>query len=242
MIVTHLNKFGSFLTQIHSQHIPRAIWYQFMCNVDWEMPITEKLNAWAMNVSQAYLEYYDASSLKMDAFTQWKSLLFNTQMETERTDEWIPVVSNACGLIKSPPATQAVGKPSKAINPKIKKPGMIQKRTKRNPYKKPNNDCLGLATPSKTSEAGLPAIWLRPRQSQVWSVQKYTNTSIRIFASWTLAQHWLIFNVRFGFTENPNAWQMKARTKQSSCQSKLLIGNLDLKHRDYQWKYPDSRI
>jgi hypothetical protein len=83
----------------------------------------------------------------------------NTHMETERTDERIPVVLNGCGLIISPPATQAVGKPSKAINPKIKKPGMIQKRTKeRNPYKKAKNDYLGLATPSKTSEAGLRAI------------------------------------------------------------------------------------
>jgi hypothetical protein len=47
----------------------QIIWYQFMYHVDREIPMPEKLSAWAMNVSHAYLEHYDVVSLAIDTFT-----------------------------------------------------------------------------------------------------------------------------------------------------------------------------
>ncbi|KAI2492120.1 hypothetical protein MHU86_22424 [Fragilaria crotonensis] len=85
--------------------VHRVIWYQFMYHVDRDMPIPERLSAWAMNVSHAYLEYHDATSLAMDTLVKWKSQEFNTSMDTEPTDDpWIPVVATRRSRNKSPPA------------------------------------------------------------------------------------------------------------------------------------------
>ena len=46
--------------------VHRAIWYNFMFHVDRELPMSEKLNAWAFNVSHPFLEYHDAEYLKID--------------------------------------------------------------------------------------------------------------------------------------------------------------------------------
>jgi hypothetical protein len=117
--------------------VHRVIWYQFMYYVDREMPIPEKLNAWAMDITHAYLEYHDASSLEMDSFIQWKSLPFNTPMDMEPTDEWIPVTPNRRGRNKSPSATTNVSKSTDSTIPKTTIPARTHEEMKRNPYKKP---------------------------------------------------------------------------------------------------------
>ncbi len=85
--------------------VHRAIWYQFMYHVDRDIQIPEKLNAWAMNVSQPYLECYDETSLEIDTSVKWKDLQFDSFMDTDDTSAaWIPVSSRKGARAKSPPA------------------------------------------------------------------------------------------------------------------------------------------
>lgn len=46
--------------------VHRAIWYNLMYHIERELPVSEKLNAWAFNVSQPYLEHYDTTFLHID--------------------------------------------------------------------------------------------------------------------------------------------------------------------------------
>ncbi|KAI2506425.1 hypothetical protein MHU86_8051 [Fragilaria crotonensis] len=57
------------------------------------MNIPPMLNAWALNVSQAYLAHYDPTTLhETDTLAfEWKKMPFMTRMETDEQSEWIPV-------------------------------------------------------------------------------------------------------------------------------------------------------
>ncbi|KAI2506081.1 hypothetical protein MHU86_8312 [Fragilaria crotonensis] len=68
------------------------------------MNIPPMLNAWALNVSQAYLSHYDPTTLhETDTLAfEWKKMPFMTRMDTDEQSEWIPVTRRRRS--KSPPA------------------------------------------------------------------------------------------------------------------------------------------
>ena len=84
--------------------VHRSIWYNFRFHIDQEMNIPPMLNAWALNVSQAYLSYYDPTTLhETDTLAfEWKKMPFMTRMDTDEQSEWIPVTRRRRS--KSPPA------------------------------------------------------------------------------------------------------------------------------------------
>jgi hypothetical protein len=54
----------------------RIIWYNFLYQVDRDMDIAPKLNAWATKVSQPYLQKHDLPSLEMDTIRYtWKEIV-----------------------------------------------------------------------------------------------------------------------------------------------------------------------
>ncbi|KAI2493705.1 hypothetical protein MHU86_20849 [Fragilaria crotonensis] len=73
--------------------VHRSIWYTFCFHIDQEMNIPPMLNAWALNVSQAYLSHYDPTTLhETDTLAfEWKKMPFMTRMDTDEQSEWIPV-------------------------------------------------------------------------------------------------------------------------------------------------------
>lgn len=83
--------------------VHRAIWYNFMFHVDNEIEIPTQLNEWAMQISHAYLSYYDPTSLELDTRKSWADLQIPVEVDMMDTqDEWIPV--NHRRRAKSPPA------------------------------------------------------------------------------------------------------------------------------------------
>jgi hypothetical protein len=85
--------------------IHRAIWYNFMCHVDRELQVPDKLNAWATNISQPYLAHYDPTTLhETDTIGfLWKEMHFMKENMDTADDpiEWIPVKGRRRS--KSPP-------------------------------------------------------------------------------------------------------------------------------------------
>lgn len=102
-----------------------------MYHIDRDIPIPEKLNAWAMHFSHAYLEHHDPSSLALDTFTMW------TPMETDQANEWIPVVTGRRNRNKSPPAPVSTTNPKGDSNNLARKqPGKMHDL----PYRKSNQN------------------------------------------------------------------------------------------------------
>jgi hypothetical protein len=60
-----------------------------------EMPMTEQLNAWALNVTHAVLEYHDPDYLNISTMTHpkgVKSVIVDSDgSEAPKGQEWIPV-------------------------------------------------------------------------------------------------------------------------------------------------------
>ena len=75
--------------------VHRAIWYNFMYHVERDMPMTEKLNAWALNVSHDFLEHHDVKFLNVDTVKYHTGVasIQNTGNETTKTNdqEWTQV-------------------------------------------------------------------------------------------------------------------------------------------------------
>jgi hypothetical protein len=74
--------------------IHRSICYNFMCHVDRELQIPDKLNAWATNVSQEpYLAHYDPTTLhETDTINYtWKDMPFMTETKVKQSNDWISV-------------------------------------------------------------------------------------------------------------------------------------------------------
>jgi hypothetical protein len=75
--------------------VHRSIWYNFMFHVEHDIPSSDKLNAWALNVSQPFLEYYDEAYLTIDTLKYPNGVA--STLETEENEEstteqeWIPV-------------------------------------------------------------------------------------------------------------------------------------------------------
>ena len=70
------------------------------------MDIPPKLNAWAINVTRAYLSYFDPSTLyETDTLAySWKTMPFmETSMDVDNPADWIPVTNRRRS--KSPPAS-----------------------------------------------------------------------------------------------------------------------------------------
>ena len=85
--------------------VHRAIWYNFLYHVERDMPMTEQLNAWALNISHDYLEVHDVKFLNTDTIKYPKGV--KTIPEINRTkephqQEWIQVTDKK----KQPNRTQ----------------------------------------------------------------------------------------------------------------------------------------
>ncbi|KAI2512020.1 hypothetical protein MHU86_2308 [Fragilaria crotonensis] len=86
--------------------VHRSIWYNFRFHIDQMMDIPPKLNAWAINVTRAYLSHFDPSTLyETDTLAySWKTMPFmETSMEVDSPTDWIPVTNRRRS--KSPPAS-----------------------------------------------------------------------------------------------------------------------------------------
>ena len=83
----------------------RVIWYQsqFMSHVQKEMPIPDKLNAWALQITHPFLEVNDPTALDVNTSIPWKELNYNNQMDTDDNGEWLPVQGKRRGREVSPP-------------------------------------------------------------------------------------------------------------------------------------------
>ena len=81
----------------------RVIWYQFMSYVQKELPIPEKLSAWALQITHPFLEFHDASALDVDTSIPWKELANNDPMETDDIGDWLTVQGKRRGRDSSPP-------------------------------------------------------------------------------------------------------------------------------------------
>jgi hypothetical protein len=84
--------------------IHHSIWYNFMCHVDRELQVPDKLNAWATNISQPYLAQHDPTTLhETDTINfAWKDMPFmKDNMDVDNSNDSIPVQS--CRRSKSPP-------------------------------------------------------------------------------------------------------------------------------------------
>ena len=74
--------------------IHRAIWYNFMYHVERDMPMTEQLNAWTLNISHDFLEYYDVKFLTIDTLKHpngVRSAIDNSKPNKLDEHTWIPV-------------------------------------------------------------------------------------------------------------------------------------------------------
>ena len=74
--------------------IHRAIWYNFMYHVERDMPMTEQLNAWTLNISHDFLEYYDVKFLTIDTLKHpngVRSAIDNSNPNEPDEQTWIPV-------------------------------------------------------------------------------------------------------------------------------------------------------
>jgi hypothetical protein len=84
--------------------IHRSIWYGFMVHVDNDIEIPPKLNAWAMQITHAYLSHYDPESLTIDTCNRtWKQMKSQPVLctTTDADVKWIPVTTRR--RTKSPP-------------------------------------------------------------------------------------------------------------------------------------------
>ena len=83
------NKLDQDLLTVH-----RAIWYNFMYHVERDMPMTEQLNAWALNISHGFLEYHDVKFLTIDTIKHSNGVnkaIENSNESTSTDQAWIPV-------------------------------------------------------------------------------------------------------------------------------------------------------
>jgi hypothetical protein len=65
---THCSDFDKIWAKIQNDPlmVHRAIWYNFTYHVERDIPMSEPLTTWAMNISQPFLEYHDLKYLDVD--------------------------------------------------------------------------------------------------------------------------------------------------------------------------------
>jgi hypothetical protein len=74
--------------------VHRAIWYNFQYHVERDIPMTEPLTTWAMNISHPFLEYHDAKYLDVDTVkysTGVARTIAHDKTKTTDEAEWIQV-------------------------------------------------------------------------------------------------------------------------------------------------------
>ena len=138
--------------------VHRAIWYNFMFHVDRELPMSEKLNAWAFNVSHPFLEYHDAEYLKIDTIKYPNGIASTLNIEKtneqEKEPEWIPVTDKKrSNSPTKPPSKEPTGKRGGILRPPtLQQASKKSKKTPKN-QKTDKNINEKQTTPSPDPEA-----------------------------------------------------------------------------------------
>ena len=73
----------------HSLRLHRMIWYKYMYHVDWHLDIPPKLDVWAINITQPYLQAVDPDALLMDTtLLPWKKLILYMKKNKTVSGDW----------------------------------------------------------------------------------------------------------------------------------------------------------
>lgn len=110
--------------------VHRAIWYNFTYHVERDIPMSEPLTTWAMNISQPSLEYHDVTYLDVSTLkypTGVDSTVKNDQHKSLNEQEWIPVTGKR----------RLSNKKSTATSDQASKTGGILQQPKQNTRKNP---------------------------------------------------------------------------------------------------------
>ena len=95
--VTNCSEFDKLWSKIDTdpKSVHQAIWYNFMYHVEREMPMTEQLNAWALNITHAFLEYHEPDYLSINTMTYSKGVKSvnsgTNGSDATKEQDWIPV-------------------------------------------------------------------------------------------------------------------------------------------------------
>ena len=89
--------------------VHQAIWYNYKYHVDHEIATSDKLNAWAMNVSLPFLQHYNPAFLDIDTMEHERGLAqyFKDDKNPDKQNEWLPVLDKR-KRTKSPPLYSSV--------------------------------------------------------------------------------------------------------------------------------------
>ena len=112
---TNCSEFDKIWSRFDEEPLPvhRAIWYNFMYHAERDMPTSEQLNTWALNISHAYIEHYDLPHLNVDTMkfpNGIKKLQENDHPVEPTKQDWIPVTDKKRQTTPKP--TQEPTKPS----------------------------------------------------------------------------------------------------------------------------------
>ena len=73
---------------VNPLRLHRLIWYNYLFHIDREMEIPKKLNAWAMEISQPYIQAHQANVLTMNTLQQaWTTISFEDELMEEAEDK-----------------------------------------------------------------------------------------------------------------------------------------------------------
>ena len=155
--------------------VHRAIWYNFQYHVERDIPMTEPLTTWAMNISHPFLEYHDAKYLDVDTLKYYTGVVSTLNLENLKPPEgaeWIPVNNK-----KRPPnkKTNEPANQPRGTNGILRQPNQHDGKSKRK-SKGSNNKVIPPTTSPKANAS--TSISETESEEEVMEIDDASDTSV----------------------------------------------------------------
>jgi hypothetical protein len=180
---TQCNEFNKIWANIQNDPVSvhRAIWYNFQYHVERDIPMTEPLTTWAMNMSHPFLEYHDIKYLDVDTLKYSTGVVstYNIgNLKTPEEPEWIPVNNK-----KRPPnkKTTEPAKHSRGTKGILRQPNKQvgqSKRKSNGPKNKVTKNQSHIAAPTGSAKANASdSISENESEEEVMEIDENSDTS-----------------------------------------------------------------